>query len=305
MNISQDYLIERKRNKISLGRWKILTLFLILMLIFIVGSKMAGAPSGMKGVFEEDSIARTVIEEIILDDYNRQQILEGIANDDKIKAFIVHINSPGGSTVGSEMLYNSFRKIAEKKPVVIVMGSVAASGGYLAALGGDYIIAHNGTVTGSIGVIMQMAQVTELAEKLGIKFHNFKSNRLKAAPNPTEELTPEVTEVIMDNVYDVYDYFALLVAKRRNLDINYVKQIADGRIYSSNKALELKLIDAIGSEDDAIKWLRDKKNVNKDLKIINVKLRSKPQFVDMFFDSFENLLPDLILGKFQGLRSIF
>lgn len=305
MNISRDYLIERKRNKTSLGRWKIFTLFLLIILIFIIGNKLEKIPFGLNGFFEEDFIARTVIEEVILDDYNRHNILEEIANDDKIKAFIVHINSPGGSTVGSEMLYNSFRKIAEKKPIVIVMGSVAASGGYLAALGGDYIIAHNGTITGSIGVILQTAQVTALAEKLGIKFHNFKSNALKASPNPTEELTSEVTEAIMENVYDVYDYFALLVAKRRNLEINYVKRIADGRIYSSQKALELKLIDAIGNEEDGIKWLRDKRNISKDLKIINVKLKPKPHFIDMFLDNFSSILPNLILGQFQGFRSVF
>jgi protease-4 len=305
MNISQDYLIERKRNKISLGRWKIFSLLLLIILIFVIGHKAGKTQFGMNDFFEEDAIARTVIEEVILDDYHRQNILEEIANDDKIKAFIVHINSPGGSTVGSEMLYNSFRKVAEKKPVVVVMGSVAASGGYMAALGGDYIIAHNGTLTGSIGVILQTAQITELADRLGVKFHNFKSNALKAAPNPTEELTPEATEAIMDNVYDVYDYFALLVAKRRNLDINYVRKIADGRIYSSQKALELKLIDAIGSEEEGIKWLRDKRNISKDLKIINIKLKSKPQFLDMFFDNLENLLPDLVLGKSQGFRSVF
>lgn len=113
---------------------------------------------------------------------------------------IVNVNSPGSTVVGSEKIYNILRKISEKKPVVIVMGTVATSGGYLISLRGDYIISHNGTITGSIGVILQTAEVTELAQKLGIKFNNFKSGELKAAPNPTEKLTAAVRIAIMENI---------------------------------------------------------------------------------------------------------
>jgi protease-4 len=249
-------------------------------------------------------IASILLEEIIYDNLPRVRKLEKIAEDKNIKAVIVHINSPGGSVVGSEMLYNAFRKIAKNKPVVAVMDSVAASGGYLVSLGADYIIAHNGTITGSIGVLMETAEITELAEKIGIKFNNFKSNDLKANPGFTEKLTPEAEKAVMDNVFDVYDYFVGLVAQRRNLNINFVKKIADGRIYSSKLALEYKLIDEIGNEDSAIKWLEEKMNITKGLRISEIKLTPRDKLIDMFFDDLDSAIKWIFSGKFLGFKSI-
>jgi protease-4 len=231
--------------------------------------------------------------------------LEKIAVDKNVKAVIIHINSPGGSVVGSEMLYNSFRKIAKNKPVVVVMDSVAASGGYLIALGGDYIIAHNGTITGSIGVLMEMPEITELAERVGIKFNHFKSNPLKANPSFTEKLNSEAEKAVMDNIYDVYDYFTELVSKRRNLDLDFVRKIADGRVYSAKLAMQYKLIDEIGNEDSAIKWLEEKRDIPKNLKILEIKLNPRDKIIDMFFDDLNNSIKSLLSRKFLGIQSIF
>jgi signal peptide peptidase SppA len=161
--------------------------------------------------------------------------LKKIIDDSHIKALLVNVNSPGGTVVGSEKIYNILRKISEKKPVVIVMGTMAASGGYLISLGGDYIVSHNGTITGSIGVILQTAEVTELAQKLGIKFNNFKSGELKAVPNPTEKLTEEVRVAIMENIEDTYNFFLELVSERRNLPIEEVKKLAEERLAAKKK----------------------------------------------------------------------
>jgi protease IV len=306
MNISPDYLIERKRNKSQLAKWKISSLILVLVIVFITGNKMIGGkntsflPKDIRGEY----IANILLEEIIYDDLSRVKKLEKIAEDKNIKAVIIHINSPGGSVVGSEMLYNSFRKIAKNKPVVAVMDSVAASGGYLIALGADYIVAHNGTITGSIGVLMEMAEITELAEKIGVKFNHFKSNTLKANPGFTEKLTPEAEKAMMDNVFDVYDYFTELVAKRRGLDLDFVRKIADGRIYSAKLAMQYKLINEIGNEDSAIKWLEEKKDIEKNLKIFEVKLNPRDKIIDMFFDDIDSSIRGLFSGKFLGLKSI-
>ena len=132
MNISPDYLIERKRNKAQIARWKILSLILFLVIAFISGNRIFGSKdvslsaSGVKN----DYIASILLEEIIYDNLARVRKLEKLAEDKHVKAVIIHINSPGGSVVGSEMLYDAFRKIAKNKPVVAVMDSVAASGGY-------------------------------------------------------------------------------------------------------------------------------------------------------------------------------
>jgi protease-4 len=307
MNISPDYLIERKRNKFQLAKWKIICLLLISAIIFIVGNKIFANKniSYLSKDMSGDYIANILLEEIIYDDLSRVKKLEKIAVDKNVKAVIIHINSPGGSVVGSEMLYNSFRKIAKNKPVVVVMDSVAASGGYLIALGGDYIIAHNGTITGSIGVLMEMPEITELAERVGIKFNHFKSNPLKANPSFTEKLNSEAEKAVMDNIYDVYDYFTELVSKRRNLDLDFVRKIADGRVYSAKLAMQYKLIDEIGNEDSAIKWLEEKKDIPKNLKILEIKLNPRDKIIDMFFDDLNNSIKSLLSRKFLGIQSIF
>ncbi len=307
MNISPDYLIERKRNKFQLAKWKIICLLLISAIIFIVGNKIFTNKniSYLSKDMSGDYIANILLEEIIYDDLSRVKKLEKIAVDKNVKAVIIHINSPGGSVVGSEMLYNSFRKIAKNKPVVVIMDSVAASGGYLIALGGDYIIAHNGTITGSIGVLMEMPEITELAERVGIKFNHFKSNPLKANPSFTEKLNSEAEKAVMDNIYDVYDYFTELVSKRRNLDLDFVRKIADGRVYSAKLAMQYKLIDEIGNEDSAIKWLEEKKDIPKNLKILEIKLNPREKIIDMFFDDLNNSIKSLLSRKFLGIQSIF
>ncbi|MGL4226232.1 MAG: signal peptide peptidase SppA, partial [Rickettsia sp.] len=216
---------------------------------------------------------------------------------------IVNVNSPGGTVVGSEKIYNMLRKISEKKPVVIVMGTMAASGGYLISLGGDYIVSHNGTITGSIGVILQTAEVTELAQKLGIKFNNFKSGELKAVPNPTEKLTEEVRVAIMENIEDTYNFFLELVSERRNLPIEAVKKLADGRVYSGRQALKLKLVDAIGSEDTALKWLQEVKKVN--LTVKDYQLKPKPKLRDIILEDFDSITPSFFKNSFNGIKAIF
>ena len=305
MNITPDYLIERKRTKRQLTKWKIFALVLIIFIFFIASNNFSSTNRITGSTFPvADHIASVRINDIIFDDFKRVRKLAEIEKDDKVKALIVNINSQGGSVVGSEMLYNALRKISESKPVVVVMESVAASGGYLASLGGDYIIAHNGTITGSIGVIMQSAEITELAEAVGVKFNNFKSDELKASPNPTEKLTPEARQATMDSIYEVYDYFIEIVATRRNLDLEYVKKLADGRIYSGRQALDLKLIDAIGNEDTALKWLQEKKGISKDLDVVDVKLSRKDKWIDILMEDFQTSISNFFSFSFKGLKSI-
>lgn len=306
MNLSPDYLIERKRNKRQLAKWKIFSLLLIIfMLIIFVGknysSEINVSPTPLQA---NDYIGRIRINDIIVDDLDAIENLEKIASNKKVKALIVHINSPGGSVVGSEMLYNSLIKLSKNIPIAVVMDSVAASGGYMIALAGDYIIAHNGTITGSIGVLMQSAEITELADTIGVKFTNFKSAELKANPSFTEKLTPEAYQATMDSIYEVYDYFIELVAARRNLDIEYVKKLADGRIYSGRQALDLKLIDAIGNEDTAKSWLGKEKGISESLLVRDIKLKPHEKFIDILLRDFNSTISNLFNNSFNGLKSI-
>lgn len=300
--MTPDYLIERRQIKSRLLIWKFAAIILIAIVLLLVGKNFA--PKDVLPInSNEDYIASVLIDEIILEDEKRDKKLKKIIDDSHIKALIVNVNSPGGTVVGSEKIYNILRKISEKKPVVIVMGTMAASGGYLISLGGDYIVSHNGTITGSIGVILQTAEVTELAQKLGIKFNNFKSGELKAVPNPTEKLTEEVRVAIMENIEDTYNFFLELVSERRNLPIEEVKKLADGRLYSGRQALKLKLVDAIGSEDTALKWLQEVKKVN--LTVKDYQLKPKPKLMDIILEDFDSITPSFFKNSFNGIKAIF
>ena len=135
-------------------------------------------------------------------------------------------------------------------------------------------------------------------------FNNFKSDELKASPNPTEKLTPEARQATMDSIYEVYDYFIEIVATRRNLDLEYVKKLADGRIYSGRQALDLKLIDAIGNEDTAIKWLQEQKGISKDLDVVDVRLSRKDKCIDILMEDFQTSISNFFSFSFKGLKSI-
>lgn len=300
--INSDYIIERKQNKKKLVIWKLLAILLLIVLIITISGKLNLLSTDNLSVSNDDHIASVLIDGIILEDDKRDNRLEKIIDDEHIKALIVNVNSPGGTVVGSEKIYNILRKTATKKPVVIVMGTLAASGGYLISLGGDYIISHNGTITGSIGVIFQTAEVTDLAEKLGITFNNFKSGPLKAAPNPTEKVTETVREAIMLNIEDTYDYFVELVALRRNLPLEEVIKLADGRIYSGRQALKAKLIDAIGNTDTAVKWLQDIQKIDTKLKVKEFRIKPKQRFLELLTEDFDNLMPSFFKNKFQSLN---
>jgi protease-4 len=303
MSISPDYLIERKNSKSQLRNWKYLVIFLVIIITSLIGIKKSHFLP-IDRVTSNDHIASVLIEDIILEDAKRDHRLEKIIDNESIKALIVNINSPGGTVVGSEKIYNTLRKISAKKPVVAVMGTLAASGGYLISLGADYIITHNGTITGSIGVIFQTAEITELAEKLGIKFNNFKSGELKAAPNPAEKVTDAVRTAMMSNIQDTYEYFVELVATRRGLSIEEATKLADGRIYSGRQALRLRLVDAIGDQDDAVKWLQDVKKIDAKLTVKEIILKPKPKLLEMMFDDLDNLLPSFMQSKLHGLSAV-
>lgn len=302
-NINPEYLIERKNHKLQIRNWKIISICLIFV-ILLLNLRFFNNITQMQGIPSADYIGSVLIDGIIYEDPKRDARLEKLVDDDSVKALIVNVNSPGGTIVGAEKIYNILRKISQKKPVSIVMGSLAASGGYLISIAGDYIVSHNGTITGSIGVIFQSAEVTELANKLGIKFDSFKSSPLKAVPNPTEKVTQEVYEVTMQSVKDSYEFFVELVSERRNIPIEQVQQIADGRVYTGRQALKLHLIDAIGNEDTALQWLKEVKKISNDLKVQEIKLKPEPKFIDVFFENLDNLVPNL-MQKMYGLKAIW
>jgi protease-4 len=260
MSVNADTLIDRSYLKGQITRWRTVAIVVIVLSVILLTSNFASP-------IATDYIARVKIEGIITDDIRRDELFEDLEEDDNAKAVILWVDSPGGTVVGGEQLYLNVKRLAEKKPVVVVMRSLATSAGYMSTLGASKIYARRGTVTGSIGVIMQAAEVTELADRIGIQPIVIKSGPNKAAPNPFEKMTPENRAVMEVVVADFYNTFVDMVAESRKLDRNLVLQLADGRVYTGPQALEFGLIDALGGEEDAIKWLQDEYKLAEKMKI--------------------------------------
>lgn len=305
--INTDTIIERANLKKQASHWRLFAL----ILVAILAIKLFGGVDSLKALstFSEPYIARINIDNVIYRDSDREKILEELKEDKKVKAIVMNVNSPGGSAVGGETLYKIIKDINEVKPVVTVMGSMATSAAYMITLGTERIYAHNGTITGSVGVIMQIPNFKEAADKLGIRFDHIKSSPLKGSPSPFEKKNDAAFAVIKDMMKDFYSYFKGLVKTERKLTKTDYNFVTDGKIFSGKQALERNLIDAIGTEKDAVSWLKEKKNIDKNLEVIDVKLY-KPEpplarFMGSFLDKtgINNLLPENF--AYTGLLSIF
>ena len=264
MSLDADLMVDRRRLKRRLSMWRIAAIALVVVIAAAAGARMWGGA----GLFALDRhIARITIDGVISDNRKQQDLFDKIVATDSVEAVILHVNSPGGTTAGSEALYAAIRRAAAKKPVVAVLGTVAASGGYVAALGSDYIVARGNTITGSIGVIFQWAEFTELAKTLGIKLEEVKSTPLKGQPSPFAKTTEEARAVTEAMIRDSYEWFVGLVEQRRPFGETRARELSDGRVYTGRQALEVQLIDAIGGERTALEWLREAKKVDAGLKV--------------------------------------
>jgi protease-4 len=184
--------------------------------------------------------------------------LEQAREDDNVRAVVLEIDSPGGEVTASDVIYNAVVKTRAKKPVVIYMDSVAASGGYYVACGGKYLMANDTTITGSIGVIIQTLNYEQLFNKIGLASVVFKSGQFKDMLNGARPITPEEREYVQSFVMSTYDKFLGIVAKERNLPADALRNtVADGRILSGLTAREHKLIDELGQIEDAFKKARE------------------------------------------------
>jgi protease-4 len=299
MPFSADQLLDRMQLKKRLSRWRnVAVVALILLGISIVAKN--------RNVTEitNDYVASVAIEGIILEDQERIKTLRKLRDDPAVKAVIVRVDSPGGTIVGGESLYKEIRQIAAKKPVVTVMGSIAASGGYMAAMAAHYIFAYEGTLTGSIGVLLQTADITELATKLGINLVTLKTSELKGTPSPLEKMTPAVSKYMQDNINKAGDMFVTMVAEARQIPKEEVQMLADGRIFMGSEAVKVKLVDAIGNEENALEWLKSNGKIDKNLKIQRRDLIPKKEGIEKLFSVFahqQNYVSQLLVGNMMAL----
>jgi len=225
------------------------SLFLFFLLLFAATLYLGKGYS-----FGRDKVALINIEGILVDSKEVVEQLEKFKENVTVKAYVIRINSPGGGVAVAQEIYKEIQKVREvhRKPVIASMATIAASGGYYIASAADRIIANPGSVTGSIGVIMQIPNVSGLLQKVGIKSVVIKSGEHKDLASSTRELTDEEKRILQQVLDDVHDQFIEAVAKGRKMDKGKVQALADGRIFTGRQALNLGLVDELGDLQDAI-----------------------------------------------------
>ena len=263
MTLETDLLVDRRRLKRRLLIWRTIAVLAVLACAFIVVGR---AGFGVA----RPHIARLTLNGMITEQSKLVDAVGKLANDSATKALIVSIDSPGGSVAGGEAFHDAIARVAEKKPVVAVMGGLAASAGYMVAVPAARIFAREATLTGSIGVLLQTGEMSGLLSKLGVTADAIVSGPLKDQPSFTQPMSPEGRQVMQALVMDMYDQFVGLVAAGRHMDAARVRQLADGRAYTGRQALKLGLIDAIGGEPEARDWLATERSVSKSLPVEDV-----------------------------------
>ena len=277
MSLDADAIVDRRRMRRKLTFWRVSAL--LIALVALVGLAAALVP-GMRLAVPGNAIARIKVQGLIRGNQDRVEALERLGRS-SARAVIVHIDSPGGTTAGSEQLYDALRTLQAKKPMVVVVDGLAASGAYIAALSCDHIIAQDTSLVGSIGVLFQYPNFTQVLKTIGIQMEEIKSSPLKAAPNGFEPTSPEARAAIAAIVSDSYSWFKELVKNRRNLNDAQLAAVADGRVFTGRQGMGLKLVDALGNEKTALAWLEKEKNIPGSTPVRDYSL--EPRFSELSF----------------------
>jgi protease-4 len=271
MSSDADMLADRRNLRRKLTLWRLLAVVGVVAAAVVAGMAWTGRTPGS---IAQAHIARVTISGFISGDRRTLELIKSLENS-SAAAVLVKIDSPGGTVSGSEALYDALRLLAAKKPMVAVVDGLAASGGYIAAMGSDRIVARQTSLVGSIGVLFQIPNVGQLLNTVGVKVEEVKSSPLKAAPNGFEPTSPEARAALQRVVDDNYDWFKRLVRERRKLAEPEVATVSDGRVHTGRQGLALKLVDEIGGEPEAIAWLEREKGVAKELRVRDWRRRSE------------------------------
>lgn len=279
-----DY-VKKKRRWAFL--WGFVVAVVLSCLIAAIASFEEGYPMAQK------QIASVNIDGVIMDDDYRHEMLQEIKEREDVRALIVNINSPGGMIYPSEQLYHDLSKIKQRIPIVVVMKDTAASGGYVTAIASDHIIAGETTVTGSIGVISEIPNVSELLGNLGVETTLVRSSNAKGGISPLREPTAEEIADQKALIDAHYQWFRDLVSERRGLTGNRLALVSDGQVFTGGQALELGLIDEIGADEEALSYLEAQDEELKDLDIVDW----EPLYPQVYGGQYVNALAESAKAK--------
>lgn len=271
--------------------------FIFFSVIFIIAVILSLLVTFSQTVPLGEKVAVVQVTGMIVDAEETIRELKDYGKDASVKAIILRINSPGGAVAPSQEIYSEILKLKQKKKVIASMGAVAASGGYYIAAPADKIVANAGTLTGSIGVIMELPNVSGLMEKIGIETQVIKSGRHKDLASVFKSLTPKEREILQDVLDDVHTQFIEAVSTARNMKVEDIRKLADGRIFTGRKALELGLVDELGNMEDAIMVAGKLAGIEGEPEVVT----KKETF--SVFDMLKGQLPEKIFGSaFSGIE---
>ena len=263
MALDAELIADRRRLRRKLSFWRVVA-FAVLILA-VIGAALSAAGRGpLEG---QTHIARISVDGFIGGSQRMTDLFKRVGEARSVAGVVISINSPGGTTSGAEELYRGIRQLADKKPLVAFVDGTAASGGYIAALAAERIVARETSLIGSIGVLFQYPDLSRLLETVGVKVEEIKSAPFKAEPSGFRPTSPEARAALQAVVNDTHEWFRRLVGERRRLGDGELSAVADGRIHNGRQALTLKLVDQLGNESDAVAWLEREKNVTKDLPV--------------------------------------
>ena len=265
-----EAILERRRLRRRASFWRVSAFVMLAAAILAVLSATADF-DGVGATSVRGHVADIRVDGFIETRPGAVELLKKAEESKAVRAILLHIDSPGGAASGGEALYRAVRSAAAEKPVVAVIDGLGASAAYLTAIAADHVIARESSITGSIGVIFQYGNFEELLTKLGVEYGEVKSAPLKGEPSLFKEPNPAALEMISRLVMDSYDWFVGLVAERRRLPPEEARRLADGSIFTGRQALQLKLIDQLGSDEEARAWLAAEKGVSKDLPVQKMK----------------------------------
>jgi len=276
-------------------------IFIFFLVVIIIVAAMMGHqtsfPIGEKvGVIKVEG-------PILVSDQIIEQIID-FRKDDSVKAIVLRVDSPGGGVGPSQEIHEEVVKAVAVKPVVVSMGSVAASGGYYISAPASKILANPGTITGSIGVIMEFTNFEELLQKIGLKSQVVKSGDHKDLGSPVRPMTPADRKILQDMINDVHQQFVAAVATGRELPEEKVMKLADGRIYTGRQAKDLGLVDELGNLQDAIMTAAKLAGIEDEPNIVYPP-EDKPKFLDYLVEETASRIEGVFVKKSSGIQYLW
>lgn len=318
MTLGPHDLIDRRRLRAKLGFWRLTALGIAALAV--LGASWMAFGDARGGGGGRETIARVEISGLITQDREMLELLETLAEEDRVRAVLVSVNSPGGTTAGGETLYEAIRKLAQVKPVAAQIETLGASAGYMVASAADHVVAHQSSIVGSIGVIFQYVDASTLLDRIGVDVNAVRSSPLKAEPSPFQPASEEARAMIARLVGSSYDWFVELVAERRGLTLPQARVLADGSVFTGRQGLDNGLVDALGADDEIRRWLEEQRDVPQGLEIVDREpnrdtgpfslLRSGQAAILSFLglDPSAASLPDALMreaGRLDGLVSLW